>query len=178
MTAGFLALVAALFGALWLSDIAGSIASGSLPPSVAELAVPTSAVYALDLGFVLPLFLVGAIGLARRARHAAPLALGSLVFVVLMALSILPMFAFEAARGELVDPVALTIFLVIVLVATYLIGIGAIGRRVRVGAAMAPQEPETTDDRDPHGQPAMVGSRGTCSGRPVADPGVQVGISE
>ena len=136
-TAGFLALVAALFGALWLSDIAGSIASGSLPPSVAALAVPTSAVYALDLGFVLPLFVVAAVGLLRHARHAAALALGSLVFLVLMALSILPMFAFEAARGEVVDPVAPTIFVVIAVVAVGLITPSAIGRPLTVRPAVA-----------------------------------------
>lgn len=136
-TAGFLGLVAVLFGALWLSDIAGSIASGSLPPSVAALDVPTSAVYALDLGFVLPLFLVAAAGLIRRAAHAATLALGSLVFLVLMALSILPMFAFEAARGAVFDPVAPTIFVVIAVIALTLIGLGATGRPVTPSPAMA-----------------------------------------
>jgi hypothetical protein len=136
-TAGFLALVAALFGALWLSDIAGSIASGSLPPSVAALAVPTSAVYALDLGFVLPLFLVAAVGLLRHARRAASLAFGSLVFLVLMALSILPMFAFQAARGDVIDPVAPTIFCAIALVAVGLIALGAIGRPLDVRASVA-----------------------------------------
>ena len=138
-TAGFLALVAALFGAVWLSDIAGSIASGSLPPSVAALAVPTSAVYALDLGFVLPLFLVAAVGLVRHARHAASLAFGSLAFLILMALSILPMFGFQAARGDLVDPVVPTIFAVIALVAVGLIGLGSIRQPVRVRPAMAAQ---------------------------------------
>jgi hypothetical protein len=136
-TAGFLALVAALFGALWLSDIAGSIASGSLPPSVAALAVPTSAVYALDLGFVLPLFFVAAVGLVRRTRPAASLAFGSLVFLVLMALSILPMFAFQAARGDVVDPVAPTIFVVIALVAVGLVALGAIERPLTVRPAVA-----------------------------------------
>lgn len=120
-SAAFLAFVAVLFSALWLSDIASSISSGALPPSVAALDVPTSAVYALDLGFVLPLFIVAAIGLLRANHRAAPLALGSLVFLVLMALSILPMFAFEAARGQAVDPMPPAIFVVISVAATALI---------------------------------------------------------
>ncbi len=136
-TAGFLALVAVLFATLWLADIAGSIASGSLPPSVAALAVPTSAVYALDLGFVLPLFLVAAVGLVRHVRHAASLAFGSLVFLVLMALSILPMFAFQAIRGDVVDPVAPTIFVAIALVAAGIIGLRAMGRPLTVRPAVA-----------------------------------------
>jgi hypothetical protein len=124
-TSGFLALVAVLFGALWLSDIASSATSGTVPPSVAVLDVPTSAVYALDLGFVLPAFLVAAIGLARGAAHATSLALGCLVFLILMALSILPMFVFEAMRGQIVDPVAPLVFGVIAVVAGALVGRGA-----------------------------------------------------
>lgn len=54
-----------------------------------------------------------------------------------MALSILPMFALQAARGALVDPVAPVIFAVIALVATGLIGLGAVGRPVRVRPTMA-----------------------------------------
>jgi hypothetical protein len=138
--AGFLGFVALLFAALWLSDIAGSITSGSLPPSVAALEVPTSAVYALDLGFVLPLFAVAAIGLVRRVESASALALGSLVFLVLMALSILPMFAFEAFRGEAVDPVAPAIFIVIALIAAALVlasGLGASRAPRRLSVAQA-----------------------------------------
>src|SRR5512147_2320212 len=47
-SACFLGVIALLFAVLWLSEIAGSITSGAQPPAVAELNVPTSAVYALD----------------------------------------------------------------------------------------------------------------------------------
>lgn len=127
-TAAFLGVVSVLFAALWLSDIAASIASGALPPSVAALNVPTSAVYALDLGFVLPLFLVAAAGLGRRVVHADALAAGSLVFLVLMALSILPMFGFEAWRGDSIDPIAPAIFTVIAVFSVSLLALGGIAR--------------------------------------------------
>jgi hypothetical protein len=47
------------------------------------------------------------------------------------------MFAFEAARGDVVDPVAPTIFVVIALVAGGLIAPGAIGRPLTVRPAAA-----------------------------------------
>jgi hypothetical protein len=126
-TAAFLGIMAVLFAVLWLSDIAGSITSGVLPPSVADLNVPTSAVYALDLGFVLPLFGLAGVLLVRRAPDGAPLAFGSLVFLVLMALSILPMFVIQAARGERVDIVVPLVFVAIAGAVAVLASIGLVG---------------------------------------------------
>jgi hypothetical protein len=125
-TAGFLALVALLFAGLWLSDIAGSITSGVLPPSVTALDVPTSAVYVLDLGFVLPLFVLASVLLVRRSIYGAPLAFGSLVFLVLMALSILPMFGMQVARGDMAEPVGAVIFITIAVVAGILVAASSI----------------------------------------------------
>lgn len=112
-TAGFLVVVAVLFAALWLSEIAAAITSGTLPPSVAILDVPTSAVYALDLGFVLPLFILAAALLLRRSAHGPALARGCLVFLVLMALSILPMFGIEASHGQPIEAPVAALFAVI-----------------------------------------------------------------
>ena len=136
-TAAFLALVALLFAGLWLSEIASAMTSGTLPPGVAALEVPTSAVYALDLGFVLPVFVLTAAGLARGMRRAFPAAFACLVFLLLMALSILPMFAFEAARGQLSDPVAPVIFVAIAVVAGLLLGFGGMPRPASVGRSVA-----------------------------------------
>jgi hypothetical protein len=122
-TAGFLFVIALLFAALWLSEIVEAIASGTLPPSVAALRVPTSAVYALDLGFVLPMFVLAAVILLRRSPHAPALARGSLVFLVLMALSILPMFAIQASHGEPVDLAVAGLFAAIAAIAAVLIAV-------------------------------------------------------
>src|SRR5262249_10339611 len=59
-----------------------------LPRSFMETSTP---VYVLDLGFVLPLSLVTAVGFALRRRPAERIALSVVVFVALMAMSILLM---------------------------------------------------------------------------------------
>ena len=52
-TGGFLLVVAGLFLVFWSAQIAGAITSGTLPPSISDLHLPTTPVYALDLAFAL-----------------------------------------------------------------------------------------------------------------------------
>jgi hypothetical protein len=134
-TAAFLALVVLLFGGLWLGQIAGSIATGELPPSVAELDLPTSAVYTLDLAFALPLLGLAAVLLLRGRPAGYPLALAGLVFSVQMALSILGIFAIEASQGEPVDPSVPVGFAAIAVIAAVLAGMGL--RASRAGGRVA-----------------------------------------
>ena len=122
-TAGFLAVVVVMFAGLWLGQIAGAITSGALPAAVADLDLPTSAVYTLDLAFALPILALASALLVRKEPRTRP-AIASLVFIVLMALSILGLFAIQAARGLPIDP-SLTIgFGVIVAIASVLAGLG------------------------------------------------------
>ncbi len=123
-TAVFLALVVLLFGGLWLGQISGSVATGELPPSVAELALPTSAVYALDLAFALPVLALAAGLLIRHPRAGLPLALAGLVFSVEMALSILGIFVIEALQAEPIDPSVPIGFAAIAAIAAVLAGMG------------------------------------------------------
>ncbi|MGH2512624.1 MAG: hypothetical protein ACRDGQ_08060, partial [Candidatus Limnocylindrales bacterium] len=94
-TAAFLGIIAALFAMLWLGQIAAAMGSGILPVGVSDLHLPTSAVYALDLGFALPILAVAALFLVRGIVGGGPLALAGLVFVALMALSILGLFGMQ-----------------------------------------------------------------------------------
>ena len=139
-TAGFLALVSILFAGLWLGQIASAITSGTLPAAVADLGLPTSAVYSLDLAFALPLLALAALLLIRRPASGFPLALAGLVFSVEMALSVFALFVIEATRGELSDPVVAAVFAVIagaaaVLAATALVSRGTASLAVTAGAA-------------------------------------------
>ena len=127
-TAAFLATAAALFATLWLSEIAESIVSGGLPPAVAALGLPDERRLCARPG-------VRASDLRDRGdppapaiASGAPLALGSLVVLVLMALSILPIFAIEATRGALSDPVPVIVFAAIVVVSAVLAGAGLMAR--------------------------------------------------
>jgi len=133
--AGFLAFLVVAFAGLWLSQIGQAIATGSLPEAVADLGVPTSAVYALDLAFVLPVFAISAVRLLRGSALGQPLAFGCLVFSVLMALSILGLFAVQAARGTLSDPSMSVVFAVISAAAAVLAALGARPTRIRLSAA-------------------------------------------
>ena len=129
-TAGFLALVAILFAGLWLGQIASAITSGTLPAAVADLGLPTSAVYTLDLAFALPLLALAAGLLVRRPARGYPLALAGLVFSVEMALSVFAIFAIQASRGELTDASIAVVFAAIATAAAGLAWLGLVpGRR-------------------------------------------------
>lgn len=123
-TAAVLVVVVVLFGALWLGQMAGAIVSGELPPSVRELDLPTSAVYALDLAFALPLLGLATVLLLRDRSVGYPLALAGLVFAVEMALSVLGIFAIDAIQGEAVDASVPIGFAVIAAIAAVLTGMG------------------------------------------------------
>ena len=110
VTGGFLIGVAGLFAMLWLSQIAGAITSGQLPTAVSDLGLPTSSVYALDLAFAVPLIALAGIWLVRRDRRGAASAVAGLAFLTLLGLSVLAIFAFEAAAGIAVGIVPVVIF--------------------------------------------------------------------
>ena len=112
-TAGFLILVVVMFGALWLGQIGSAITSGVLPAAVSDLGLPTSAVYTLDLAFALPVLAIAGVLLLRRSPGGPALALGGLVFVVLMALSILGLFAVQAVRGAETDVATVAVFAIV-----------------------------------------------------------------
>jgi hypothetical protein len=121
-TGGFLILVAALFAMLWLSQIAGAITSGQLPKAVSDLNLPTSAVYVLDLAFALPLITLAAVWLLRRDRHGPASAAAGLGFLVILGLSVLAIFAFDAAAGLTVEAPPIVIFGVVTVAAAILLG--------------------------------------------------------
>ena len=131
---GFLILVAALFALLWLSQIAGAITSGDLPTAVSDLELPTSAVYALDLAFALPLIMLAAVWLIRRDRRGPASAVAGLGFLVILGLSVLAIFAFEAAAGIAVEAPPIVIFGVVTVTAAILLGL-ALGSPARERSA-------------------------------------------
>lgn len=121
-TGGFLILVAALFALLWLSQIAGAITSGQLPTAVSDLNLPTSAVYVLDLAFALPLIVLAAGWLTRRDRRGPASAVAGLGFLVILGLSVLAIFAFDAAAGIAVEAPPIVIFGVVTVTAALVLG--------------------------------------------------------
>ena len=115
-TAGwFLMGVAALFVVLWGGQVATSMLTGETSPEVVLLGLTTNPVWALDLAFALPFLAFAGYMLLRGQRHAVVAALPALAFIVVMGVSILAIFAFDAVAGSRVDivPVAMVGSLVV-----------------------------------------------------------------
>jgi hypothetical protein len=122
-TAWFLIVVVALFGLLWLSQIAASTVSGQLPADLERAELPANPVYALDLALFLPLTAVAGIGLLRRRPGAAAYAVPMLIWVLLTSAGVVGGFLFIALAG---DEVPIAVALVI----------GAVGVAAAVLAAV------------------------------------------
>jgi hypothetical protein len=99
-----LILISILFGSLWLSQIASSISSGMPPPEVQRLGLVTNPVYVLDLAFALPLLAISGVGLLRGGAGARATAVATLTWTVVMGLSVIAIFVFDAAAGQPVEP--------------------------------------------------------------------------
>jgi hypothetical protein len=140
LTAGFMLLIAALFALTWLREIAGSVVSGRLPAGLAAAGWPMNPVYVLDLGFVIPLVVLGGLRLVRRKPGGARLAVPFLIFLPLLSISVLLMTVFMAIDGQpLVIPM-LVVFVVALAASTALAGATLRPRR-QPGAESLPASP-------------------------------------
>lgn len=116
----FLALLAVLFYALWLSETVPAIVSGAVPPSVQQNGTATNAVHVLDMAWMLPAFLITAITLWRKQAIGYLLAGAALSFVVLLALAVLSMVVFFIHAGY---PVVIPQVLVFAVVFVFSLGL-------------------------------------------------------
>ncbi len=123
----FLVILALLFGATWLSQIAAALIGGNPPPDLVAAGWPMNPVWVLDLGFVLPLALLTAVRLVRRRPGAERVAVSFTVFSALLAISILLMGVSSAVAGQALAVPMIAIFLVLLVVSTALTWL-AIGR--------------------------------------------------
>jgi hypothetical protein len=96
---GLLIGVAAMFGLLWLGQIATAITTGVLPPDLVKAGISSNPVYALDVAFFLPLCALAGIGLLRR-NTAAAYAFPMLIWVALMGVGVVGGFLLMAAAGD------------------------------------------------------------------------------
>ena len=96
---GLLVGVAAMFGLLWLGQIATTTTTGVLPPELVKAGVSNNPVYALDLAIFLPLCALAGIGLVRGTGTAA-FAFPMLIWVGLMGAGVVGGFLLMAAAGD------------------------------------------------------------------------------
>jgi hypothetical protein len=100
VTASFMIVIAGLFALTWLHEIAASVVSGQLPAALAAAGWPMNPVYVLDLGFVVPIVVVGGLRLIRSKPGGVRLSLPFLVFLPLLSISVLLMTVFMAIDGQ------------------------------------------------------------------------------
>jgi hypothetical protein len=96
---GLLVGVAAMFGLLWLGQIATVATTGVLPPDLIRANISSNPVYALDLAFFLPLCAIAGLGLLRRTGAAA-YAFPMLVWVPLMGAGVVGGIVLMAVAGD------------------------------------------------------------------------------
>jgi hypothetical protein len=130
---GFLVGVGAMFGLLWLGQIAATSTTGILPPDLIKAGISSNPVYALDLAFFLPLSAIAGIGLLRR-NGAAAFAFPMLVWVPLMGGGVVGGIVLMAAAGDQ-TAVPVGVFITILGVVSSILAALAI---VRPRAATAP----------------------------------------
>lgn len=98
--AAFETAFAALVAAMWLSDVVPATLSGTVPASVADAGLPTSVIYALDLGVVAPAFVLSAYWLWTRRAWGYALTAVLLVKVATLGGAVLSMAALLARAGQ------------------------------------------------------------------------------
>jgi hypothetical protein len=96
---GLLIGVGAMFGLLWLGQIANVARTGVLPPDLIKAHISSNPVYALDLAFFLPLCAIAGIGLVRR-NGAAAFAFPMLLWVPLMGGGVVGGIVLMAVGGD------------------------------------------------------------------------------
>jgi hypothetical protein len=99
----FLALLTLMLLESELDQLLSAYAEGSLPPLILVSEGAGNFVYVLDLGVVVPLSVVCAVGLRRRAHGAALLAGALLVKSATMGLALLAMTWFQRVAGLPID---------------------------------------------------------------------------
>nr|WP_277410219.1 hypothetical protein [Natrinema longum] len=139
---GFQVLLAVLVAFLWLAEVLPAIAAGTTPPCVAEAALPTSVIYSLDLGIIVPAFLLTAYWLRKRRAWGYAFTAVLLVKAATLGLAVLAMAAFQFRDGQLVPVPVLAVFGGLTLSSLVLLG-----RFLRsIGSAADPTTSPVRDD--------------------------------
>jgi hypothetical protein len=106
----FQVLLAVLVAFLWLAEVLPATLDGTVPPSVAEASLPTSVIYSLDLGIVLPAFLLSAYWLHERRSWGYAFTAVLLVKAATLSLAVLTMAVFMIRDGDVVPAPVLVVF--------------------------------------------------------------------
>jgi len=133
----YLAVLAALFYLMWLSELVPALVAGVIPQSIVEDGTPTNAIHVLDMAWILPAFAITAVSLWRRQSLGYTLAGISLPFFVLLVAAVLSMAILQAREGNPDAPGSMVIFGTLLAA-----GIGMVVWYLR-GLSMPPSVPDS-----------------------------------
>ncbi|WP_245800569.1 hypothetical protein [Natrinema saccharevitans] len=118
----FQLLLVGLVSALWLSAVLPAILAGTTPPSIADAGLPTSVIYSLDLGIVVPAFALSAHWLRNRRPWGYAFTAVLLVKIATLGGAVLAMTLFMIRDGQSVPAPQIVIFGALTLVGAVLTG--------------------------------------------------------
>lgn len=98
LAGGFAVLLGVMFYLLWLREIVPALVNRRMPESAQAAGLITNPVHVLDLGIVLPAFILGGIALWRRRPLGYWLTPVMLAFGIVMDLALMAMVVSMAAR--------------------------------------------------------------------------------
>ncbi|MFB6096970.1 MAG: hypothetical protein ABEJ74_06245 [Haloferacaceae archaeon] len=143
----FQLVLVVLVSALWLSEILPAILGGTTPASVAEAGLPTSVIYSLDLGVVVPAFALAASWLWQRRPWGYAFTAVLLVKIATLGGAVLSMIAFLVLDGQAVPLPQVVVFGTLTVVS-----LGLLGRfLVAIDSESDPVRGRTGSGSDPEG---------------------------
>lgn len=107
---GFQLLLAVLVSLLWLSEVLPATLAGTTPASIAEPGLPTSVIYSLDLGVIVPAFALTAYWLWNRRPWGYAFTAVLLVKIATLGGAVLAMSVYMIRDGQAVPLPQLLIF--------------------------------------------------------------------
>lgn len=143
----FEVLVVVLVAGVWLAEIVPALLEGTVPASVETANLPVSVIHSLDLGVVLPAFLVAAYWLARSEPWGYALSVVLLTKVATLGAAVLAMAVLQALDGQ-----SLVVGQVVVFAALTLASVGFLAS---VLGRMTPDAPADGDGTPPESGPGV-----------------------
>lgn len=117
----FQSLLGVLIALLWLSEVLPATLAGTAPPSVAEAGLVTSVIYSLDLGVVVPAFVLSAYWLRKRRAWGYAFTAVLLVKVATLGGAVLAMAFFMVRDGQPVPTAQIAIFGALTIASAFLL---------------------------------------------------------
>lgn len=106
----FQLLLVGLISLLWLSEILPATLAGTTPASIAEPGLPTSVIYSLDLGVIVPAFALTAYWLYHRRPWGYAFTAVLLVKIATLGGAVLAMIVYMVQDGQTVPIPQIVIF--------------------------------------------------------------------